>query len=77
MTKIDLSLENNTHLLEQKDQSQEMFRGNFLNLHRDTVKMPNGSLATRDYFAHPGAAVHRCRDCAPTDSTRDCRRAPR
>lgn len=32
MTKIDLSLENNTHLLEQKDQSQEMFRGNFLNL---------------------------------------------
>ena len=57
MTKIDLSLENNTHLLEQKDQSQEMFRGNFLNLHRDTVKMPNGSLATRDYFAHPGAAV--------------------
>mgnify|MGYP000169730995 CR=1 FL=1 len=40
MTKIDLSLENNSHLLEQKDQSQELFRGNFLNLLRDTVKMP-------------------------------------
>lgn len=57
MNTIDLSLENHPHLLEQQSHSQELYRGSFLNLKRDQVTMPNGSLASRDYFAHPGAAV--------------------
>lgn len=57
MTTIDLSLTNNQHLLEREHLTQELYQGNFLNLKRDVVIMPNGTEATRDYFAHPGAAV--------------------
>jgi ADP-ribose pyrophosphatase len=37
--------------------SERVFRGNFLQIQRDTVELPDGSLATREYVLHPGAVV--------------------
>lgn len=44
-----------SHLIEQKIASQEILRGNFLHAFRDTVRLPDGSFATREYVRHPGA----------------------
>ena len=45
------------HLIEQKTGSQELLKGNFLHVFRDTVRMPDGAQATREYIVHPGAVV--------------------
>ncbi len=34
-----------------------MFKGNFLHAFRDTVRLPDGTHATREYVTHPGAVV--------------------
>lgn len=44
-----------SHLIEQKIDSQEILKGNFLHAFRDTVRLPDGSSATREYVKHPGA----------------------
>ncbi|NKE65293.1 NUDIX hydrolase [Ramlibacter sp. RBP-2] len=44
-----------SHLIEQKIASQEILKGNFLHAFRDTVRLPDGSSATREYVRHPGA----------------------
>ena len=45
-------------VLEEKTlKSERIFEGNFLKLSRDTVALPNGKEATREYVVHPGAAV--------------------
>jgi ADP-ribose pyrophosphatase len=44
-----------SHLIEQKIASQEILKGNFLHAFRDTVRLPDGSSATREYVKHPGA----------------------
>lgn len=45
------------HLREEKITSQELLKGHFLHAFRDTVRLPNGSEATREYVRHPGAVV--------------------
>ena len=45
------------HLIETKLKSQELFSGHFLHALRDTVALPDGSEATREYFVHPGAVM--------------------
>lgn len=45
------------HLIEHKTGSQELFKGNFLQAVRDTVQLPDGSSATREYILHPGAVM--------------------
>jgi ADP-ribose pyrophosphatase len=45
------------HLIEHLLQRQELFKGRFLHAFRDTVRLPDGSQATREYVAHPGAVV--------------------
>lgn len=37
--------------------SQTLFKGNFLHAKRDTVQLPDGAHATREYVVHPGAVV--------------------
>lgn len=37
--------------------SKELFRGSFLHAFRDTVILPDGSTATREYVKHPGAVM--------------------
>ena len=45
------------HLIEQCLASQELFKGRFLHAFRDTVRLPDGGEATREYVVHPGAVV--------------------
>ena len=37
--------------------SQSLLRGNFLDVRRDTVRLPDGSHSTREYIVHPGAVM--------------------
>jgi ADP-ribose pyrophosphatase len=45
------------HLREETVSSQELLRGSFLLAQRDQVRLPDGSLASREYVRHPGAVV--------------------
>ncbi len=46
-----------SHLRESGMASEEVFSGNLLCVRRDTVRLPNGRHATREYITHPGAVV--------------------
>lgn len=48
---------NDRHLIEEKLASKELLRGNFLHAFRDTVKLPDGTTASREYLLHPGAVM--------------------
>lgn len=45
------------HLVENLDSRQEILKGSFLHARRDTVRLPSGQLATREYVVHPGAVM--------------------
>ena len=49
--------QNHSHLTESKVSSEEILKGNFLHALRDTVNLPDGSQATREYIVHPGAVM--------------------
>ena len=48
---------NDAHLKEEGTASEQLFKGNFLHAKRDTVRLPDGKTATREYIVHPGAVV--------------------
>ena len=43
------------HLRETPVASAQAWRGAFLEVRRDDVRLPDGSLARREYVVHPGA----------------------
>lgn len=45
------------HLKETLIHSDVVYAGNFLQVRRDTVSLPDGKPTTREYFRHPGAVV--------------------
>ena len=45
------------HLRETRVASQELLRGHFLHAMRDTVRLPDGKEAFREYVIHPGAVM--------------------
>lgn len=45
------------HLKEIRIDSTLAYDGHFLKVRRDTVRLPNGQPATREYIKHPGAVV--------------------
>jgi ADP-ribose pyrophosphatase len=45
------------HLIEQTLDHTEVLKGHFLHAFRDTVRLPNGDTATREYVIHPGAVM--------------------
>jgi len=45
------------HLREQRHSSELLLKGNFLELRRDHVRLPDGATATREYVVHPGAVA--------------------
>jgi ADP-ribose pyrophosphatase len=49
--------DNDKHLIERRKDSVELFKGNFLHAFRDTVELPDGGTATREYVVHPGAVM--------------------
>jgi ADP-ribose pyrophosphatase len=46
-----------SHLDEIGLDSEDVFRGRLLHVKRDTVRLPDGSEATREYIVHPGAVM--------------------
>ena len=44
-------------LIEQTTQREELLRGRFLHVLRDTVRLPDGGSDTREYIVHPGAVM--------------------
>jgi ADP-ribose pyrophosphatase len=45
------------HLVERTVASEELLQGRFLRVQRDTVALPDGRHATREYVRHPGAVM--------------------
>ena len=45
------------HLIEARVASEPVFVGNLLHVRRDTVRLPDGKLAQREYIVHPGAVL--------------------
>jgi ADP-ribose pyrophosphatase len=42
-------------LIEIPQQKELIYKGNYLEYHRDHVLLPNGKISTREYLQHPGA----------------------
>ena len=45
------------HLREEQVSSRTVYQGNFLEMRRDEVKLPDGKTASREYVVHPGAVM--------------------
>lgn len=45
------------HLVETTVATEQLFRGRFLDVRRDTVRLPTGDEANREYIVHPGAVA--------------------
>ena len=45
------------HLREHTVRSEQVYRGKFLDVRRDQVRLPDGSDAQREYIVHPGAVM--------------------
>ena len=45
------------HLTEQTISREELLKGHFLHVVRETVRLPDGGSATREYVLHPGAVA--------------------
>ena len=45
------------HLVERPLDSQQVYLGHFLDVRRDTVQLPDGRTALREYVVHPGAVM--------------------
>jgi len=49
--------EQDPHLVERRTGGRTMYEGNFLEVRRDDVVLPDGKAATREYIQHPGAVA--------------------
>ena len=45
------------HLVETTVDRQQLLRGNFLDVRRDSIRLPGGDISEREYIVHPGAVV--------------------
>ena len=45
------------HLREETLHSEQVYRGHFLDVRRDQVRLPDAGTATREYIVHPGAVM--------------------
>jgi ADP-ribose pyrophosphatase len=45
------------HLREDTLHSEQVYRGHFLDVRRDRVRLPDGNAASREYIVHPGAVM--------------------
>jgi ADP-ribose pyrophosphatase len=50
-------MDDDKHLIERTVATEELFKGRFLHAVRDTVELPDGAQATREYIVHPGAVM--------------------
>jgi ADP-ribose pyrophosphatase len=54
---VTAGITGDAHLREDVVQSTQVYRGAFLDVRRDEVRLPDGSTATREYIVHPGAVM--------------------
>jgi ADP-ribose pyrophosphatase len=54
---VNASRPTDAHLREESIESRQVYRGAFLDVRRDQVRLPDGAQAQREYIVHPGAAV--------------------
>jgi ADP-ribose pyrophosphatase len=54
---MDNQKDADAHLTETRIASEDVFDGKLLHVKRDTVRLPDGETATREYIAHPGAVM--------------------
>jgi ADP-ribose pyrophosphatase len=52
-----LATDPDAHLREDRLESEQVYLGNFLDVRRDLVRLPNGATASREYIVHPGAVM--------------------
>jgi len=45
------------HLREERVSSRQVYLGGFMDVRRDEVRLPDGSIANREYIVHPGAVM--------------------
>ena len=57
MSAGDRDRRNDAHLIETRVSSEPVYEGKLLHVRRDDVRLPDGSLATREYIVHPGAVL--------------------
>ncbi len=58
MSELDeKSVSSDAHLVETQVSSTQILEGNFLQVCRDTVSLPDGKHTTREYVVHPGAVM--------------------
>jgi ADP-ribose pyrophosphatase len=46
-----------SHLREETLQSEQVYRGHFLDVRRDRIRLPDGTESQREYIIHPGAVM--------------------
>jgi ADP-ribose pyrophosphatase len=51
------SAKSDAHLLETQLSSEQILKGDFLQVCRDTVSLPDGKQTSREYVVHPGAVM--------------------
>ena len=54
---IDIDMDKDADLIEKKVSSEDVFDGCLLHVKKDTVKLPNGNIAYREWIKHPGASA--------------------
>lgn len=54
---LEAGTPDDAHLVETRIASVEILKGKFLHAMRDTVGLPDGTQATREYVIHPGAVM--------------------
>ncbi|WP_405755677.1 NUDIX domain-containing protein [Anaerovibrio slackiae] len=54
---FDKNMDKDADLIEQKVSSEDVFDGNLLHVKKDTVRLPNGNIAYREWIKHPGASA--------------------
>jgi ADP-ribose pyrophosphatase len=52
-----MTMADDAHLRETRLARDELLRGHFLHVVRDTVQLPSGQQATREFVLHPGAVM--------------------
>jgi ADP-ribose pyrophosphatase len=57
MTMDSIPHADDSHLVETRIDSECVFDGRLLHVRRDTVRLPSGRSATREYVVHPGAVL--------------------
>ena len=57
MSAGDRDRRDDAHLIETRVSSEPVYEGKLLHVRRDDVRLPDGSLATREYIVHPGAVL--------------------